>query len=78
MSAIQMTPEAVAAVNALCEPGNLNGNIDNLEWVEDELQKVAEENGQDHLFRYAYHVKRIRLQFENLLKTLGYERELSE
>ena len=34
--------EAVTAVLEMCDASTLNGNIDNLEWVEDELQKKAE------------------------------------
>ena len=73
---VNLTQEAVTAVLEMCDASTLNGNIDNLEWVEDELQKKAEESGgsDDYLFRYAYHVKLIRRQFENLLNALGYER----
>lgn len=74
---INLSQEAMTAMIALCDASTLNGNIDQLEWVEDELQKKAEESGgsDDYLFRYAYHVKLIRRQFENLLNALGYERD---
>ncbi len=39
---VNLTQEAVTAVLEMCDASTLNGNIDNLEWVEDELQKKAE------------------------------------
>lgn len=71
---INMTPEAVQAVNALCEPGNLDAIIVHLSNAEEALQKAAYENDElSYMFRFAYDVKLIRLQIEKLEKTLGYE-----
>lgn len=75
---INMTPEAVAAVNALCDAGNVDCIIGRLQYAEDAMQKIAydEQTGElDYLFRTAYDLREIRKQFENLEKTLGYERE---
>ncbi len=74
MTAINMTPEAVRAVNALCEPGNLDSIIVHLGNAEEALQKAAYDNDElSYMFRFAYDVKLIRQQIENLEKTLGYE-----
>jgi hypothetical protein len=75
-SPINMTPEAVNAVNALCEAGNLDSIIVHLGNAEEALQKAAYENDElSYMFRFAYDVKLIRQQIEKLEKTLGYEPE---
>lgn len=75
---INMTPENVEAITQLCEAGNVSDIIVKLGNAEESLQKVAydEFSGHlDYLFRFAYDLKVIREQFENLEKTLGYEPE---
>lgn len=77
-NAINLTPENVKAINALCEAGNVDSIIVKLGNAEESLQKVAYEDmtgQQDYLFRFAYDLKMIREQFEKLEKTLGYEPE---
>lgn len=74
--AIKMTPEVVQAVNELCNQSNLSGKITRLQNAEEALQKVAynDETGrQDYLFRFAYDLKQMREDFEELEKILGYE-----
>lgn len=76
MSTIQLTPEAVQAVNQLCDAGNLDSHIVHLKDAEEAMQKVAydEKTGElDYLYRFAYELKLIRNEFENLEKILGYE-----
>lgn len=76
MTAINMTPEAVRAINALCEPGNLDSIIVHLGNAEDALQKAAyEDEDLSYMYRFAYELKLMRENFENLEKTLGYEPE---
>lgn len=76
MSAINMTPEAVEAVNALCEADNLDYIIVHLQNAEEALQKAAyEDDDLSYMFRFAYDVKLIREQFEKLEKVFGYEPE---
>lgn len=74
--AIKMTPEVVQAVNELCGQSNLSGKITRLLNAEDALQRVAyddETGNQDYLFRFAYDLKQMREEFEQLEKILGYE-----
>lgn len=74
--AIKMTPEVVQAVNELCNQSNLSGKITRLLNAEDALQRVAyddETGNQDYLFRFAYDLKQMREEFEQLEKILGYE-----
>lgn len=76
MHTINLTPETVEAINALCEASNVDSIIVKLGNAEESLQKVAYEDmtgQQDYLFRFAYDLKMIREQFEKLEKTLGYE-----
>lgn len=76
MSVINMTPEAMQAVNRLCEAGNVDSIIGRLQYAEEEMQKIAYEEqtgGLDYLFRMAYDLREIRKQFENLEKLFGYE-----
>lgn len=78
MSVINMTPEAMQAVNRLCEAGNVDCIIGRLQYAEEAMQKIAYEEltGElDHLFRTAYDLREIRKQFENLEKLFGYEPE---
>jgi len=75
-STISLTPEAVEALNNLCDAGNVDSIIVKLGNAEESLQKVAYNDmtgEQDYLFRFAYDLKMIREQFENLEKILGYE-----
>ncbi|MBQ6188804.1 MAG: hypothetical protein IJK45_01360 [Bacteroidaceae bacterium] len=77
-NAINLTPEAVEALNNLCDAGNVDSIIVKLGNAEESLQKVAYEDmtGQlDYLFRFAYDLKTIRMTFENLEKIFGYEPE---
>ena len=72
--AIKLTPEAVEAINRLCEAGNLDSHIVHLGNAEDALQRAAYEDDElSYMFRFAYEVKLIREEFEQLEKTLGYE-----
>ena len=74
--AIKMTPEVVQAINELCGQSNLSGKITRLQNAEEALQKVAynDETGRkDYLFRFAYDLKHMREDFEELEKILGYE-----
>ena len=75
-STINLTPEVVETLNNLCEAGNVSDIIVKLGNAEESLQKVAydEFSGHlDYLFRFAYDLKTIREQFENLEKIFGYE-----
>ena len=74
--AIKMTPEVVQAINELCGQSNLSGKMTRLQHAEEALQKVAynDETGRkDYLFRFAYDLKQMREDFEELEKILGYE-----
>lgn len=74
MSAITLTPEAVQAVNRLCDAGNLESYICHLTNAEEALQKAAyDDDSFSYMFRYAYELKQLREEFENLEKILGYE-----
>ena len=76
MNAIQLTPEAVKAINALCEAGNLESHICHLGNAEDALQRAAyDDDSFSYMFRFAYELKRLREEFEKLEKILGYEQE---
>lgn len=74
MNTINLTPEAVQAVNALCDASNLDGNIVHLQNAEEALQKAAYENDElSYMYRFAYELKLLREEFERLEKILGYE-----
>lgn len=74
MSAITLTPEAVQAVNRLCDETNLGAHICHLGNAEEALQKAAyDDDTFSYMFRYAYELKQLREEFENLEKILGYE-----
>lgn len=78
MKPISLTPEAVEALNNLCDAGELDSNIVKLQNAEEAMQKVAYEEfsgSLDYLFRFAYDLKTIRMTFENLEKIFGYEPE---
>lgn len=78
MNPISLTPEAVEALNNLCDAGELDSNIVKLQNAEEAMQKVAYEEvsgSLDYLFRFAYDLKTIRMTFENLEKIFGYEPE---
>jgi len=80
MSAIQLTPEVVQAVNDLCNASHLDGNIVRLQNAEEAMQKVAYNDmtgEQDYLYRFAYELKLMREEFEKLEKILGYEPDRS-
>lgn len=73
---INLTPEAVEALNNLCDAGNIDSYIVHLGNAEDALQRAAYEDDElSYMFRFAYDLKLIRQQFENLEKILGYEPE---
>ena len=74
--AIKMTPEVVQALNELCAQGNVSGSITRLQNAEEALQKMAYDDMSgtlDYLYRFAYELKLMREQFENLENILGYE-----
>lgn len=76
MSAISLTPEAVKALNALCEESSLKAHICHLGNAEDALQKAAyDDDSFAYMFRFAYELKQLREEFENLQEILGYEPE---
>ena len=76
MSVINMTPEAMQAVNNLCESGNVDCIIGRLQYAEEALQRVAyeeQDGSKDGLFRVAFDLREVRKEFENLEKLFGYE-----
>lgn len=74
--AINLTPEAVQAVNELCDAGSIDQKICRLQNAEEALQKAAYEDDElSYMFRYAYELKLMREEFEKLEKILGYEPE---
>ena len=75
-STIQLTPEAVQAVNELCNASSIDGKIVHLQNAEEALQKAAyEDDDLSYMFRFAYELKLMREEFEKLEKILGYEPE---
>ena len=73
-NAINLTPEAVQAVNELCDAGNIDGHIVHLQNAEEALQKAAYEIDElSYMYRFAYELKLLREEFERLEKILGYE-----
>ena len=76
--AIQLTPEAVEAINALCDEGNLESHICHLGNAEDALQRAAyDDDSFSYMFRYAYELKQLRDEFMKLQEILGYEPDRS-
>ena len=76
MTAIGLTPEAVKAINNLCDETNLGAHIVHLGNAEDALQKAAyDDDSFSYMFRYAYELKLLREEFVELQKILGYEPE---
>ena len=76
MNAIKLTPEAVQAVNELCDERNIALHICHLGNAEDALQKASyEDYSFSYMFRYAYELKQLRDQFVKLQEILGYEPE---
>lgn len=76
MNAINLTPEALEALNNLCDAGELDSNIVKLKNAEETMQRIAYEEmdgSLDYIFRFAYDLKTIRMKFENLEKIFGYE-----
>lgn len=74
--AIQLTPEAVEALNALCDAGNLEGHVCHLQNAEEALQKAAyDDDNFSYMFRFAYELKQLRDEFMKLQEILGYEPE---
>ena len=74
-NAIQLTPEAVEAVNRLCDP-QPGSHIVHLSNAEEALQKAAYENDElSYMFRFAYELRLMREELEQLEKILGYESE---
>ena len=71
---IQLTPEAVQAVNELCNASSIDGKIVHLQNAEEALQKAAyEDDDLSYMFRFAYELKLMREEFEKLERILGYE-----
>ena len=71
---IQLTPEAVQAVNELCNASSIDGKIVHLQNAEEALQKAAyEDDDLFYMFRFAYELKLMREEFEKLERILGYE-----
>ncbi len=78
MNAINLTPEAVQAVNELCDAGSLDHIIVHLGNAEEALQKAAyEDEDLSYMYRFGYELKLMREKFENLEKILGYEPDRS-
>ena len=76
MRAINLTPEAVSAVNAMCEASSLKAHICHLGNAEEALQKAAyDDDSFAYMFRFAYELKLLREEFEKLQEILGYEPE---
>jgi len=76
MSAINMTPEVLAAISDACSDMSIDNYIVTIGNAEEALQEVAYEEGDgtlDYLFRFAYELRLIREKFMKLEKTLGYE-----
>lgn len=74
MNAINLTPEAVQAVNELCDESNIALHICHLGNAEDALQKAAyDDDDYSYMFRFAYELKLLREEFEKLQDILGYE-----
>lgn len=74
MNTINLTPEAVEALNNLCDAGNLDSHIVHLGNAEEALQRAAyDDDNFSYMFRFAYELKLIREKFEKLEKILGYE-----
>lgn len=75
-NAIKLTPEAVQAVNELCDESNIALHICHLGNAEDALQKAAyDDDSFSYMFRYAYELKQLRDEFMKLQEILGYEPE---
>jgi len=76
MSAIILTPEAVQAINQLCDETNLGAHICHLGNAEEALQRAAyDDDSFSYMFRYAYELKQLRDEFVKLQTILGYEPE---
>lgn len=76
MNAIQLTPEAVQAVNTLCDADNLASHICHLGNAEEALQRAAyDDDSFSYMFRFAYELKQLRNEFVKLQEVLGYEHE---
>lgn len=77
MSAINLSPEAVALVNQLCDPDNLEDKITVLDIAEEQLQKLAyDEVDSDNqvnlnLYTVAYQVKMYKKELTKLKKLLN-------
>ena len=75
-NAINLTPEAVQAVNKLCDAGNLESHICHLSNAEEALQRAAyDDDSFSYMFRFAYELKQLRDEFMKLQEKLGYEPE---
>ncbi len=73
-STINLTPEAVEALNNLCDAGELNSIIVKLGNAEEALKNSAyDDDDRWELFRFARDLELIRRDFENLEKIFGYE-----
>lgn len=71
---INLTPEGVQAVNQLLDASTLCHHIVHLGNAEDALQRAAyEDDDLSYMFRFAYELKLMRQELENLEKILGYE-----
>ncbi len=74
MNTINLTPEAVEGVNRLLDAGHLSAKITHLDNAEEALQRAAYENeGLSYMYRFAYELKLIREELEQLENVLGYE-----
>lgn len=72
--AIALTPEAVEAVNRLCDETNLGAHICHLGNAEEALQRAAyDDDNFSYMFRFAYELKQLREEFMKLQEILGYE-----
>lgn len=75
---IKLTPEAVQAVNELCDAGNLESHICHLSNAEEALQRAAyDDDSFSYMFRFAYELKQLRNEFMKLQEVMGYEPDRS-
>ena len=72
MSAINLSPEAVAILNKICEPSRLEDTITTLESAEDSLQKQAYDydNEAIGLYTVAYQLKLFKNELKKLKRIL--------
>lgn len=76
MNIINLSPDALAAINSLLSARSICSNIVHLGNAEDALQKAAyEDDDLSYMFRFAYELKLMREELIKLENLLGYEPE---